>query len=297
MKFLVLLLIITAQAWAQMDMGSSTSSAPVNTSSTTMGSSTLETLKSKFRINYFSETLGPSIKKWQDNEIEDDGSIKREPMTMYHSFNVRYLMTENFNLFMSPRVSTVIGDRNDIYPTADPHVIVMDDWQFGAWYTFYKNPTMSYSQTFTHREPFSAKSRYENINSQVEWQHFFTWAITPSVRLLSWNNYRYYAYNKDSTIERYRINWRNIINYTFNDKWSAQIGYEFDLQHRGPKDSSNRKHKAFNYMERYHSYTSIGIGYSPVRDFTILPFIRAVDERNIRNETMIVGLLLLGRVL
>ena len=296
MKFLILLFVITTQAWAQGVMDFSPSNS-TNVSQTEMSTFSLEKIKAKFKINYFSETLGPSIKKWQDNEIEDDGSIKREPMTTYHSFNVRYLLGEKFNLFMSPRFNTVIGDRNDIRSDADPHVFVVDDWQFGFLYTFYARPWINYSQAITHRAPFSAKSRGENINSQVEWNHFVTWAISPSWRLLSWNNYRWYAYNDESPTERYRINWRNIFIYTMNDKWGMQFSYELDLQHRNGKYSDDPGHRGMNFMKRYHSYTSVGVSYSPVRNFSIIPFIRTVDERNIRNETTIVGLTLLGKVL
>lgn len=294
MKFLFFFLILSSHVWAQT---TEVTLKPGNTSKTEVSPFSWEKIKAKFRINYFSETLGPSIKKWNDNEVEDDGTIKRDPTTMYHSFNVRYHLAGNLSVFASPRFNTVIGDRNDIYPDADPHVLVMDDWQFGLYYTFYSRPHINYSQTLTHRAPFGTKSRNEHIDSQVEWQHFVTWAISPAWRLLSWNNYRYYAYNEESTIERYRINWRNILNYTINDKWNLQVSYEFDIQHKNTNDKSSPKHRAFNYMKRYHSYTSLGVGYSPVRDFTIIPFIRCVDERNIRNETTVVGLWLLGRVI
>ena len=295
MKTFLVFLLLSTGAFAQ--SMSFDSSSTTNTSSITMPTFSWDRIKANLRINYFSETLGPSIKKWNDNEVEDDGSIKRDPTTMYHSFNVRYKVAGNWDLFMSPRMNMVIGDRNDVRANSDQHVIVMDDWQFGFMYTFIKNPSLNYSQALTHRAPFSVKSRNENIDSQIEWNHFVTWSITPALRLLSWNNYRYYAFNEEATEERYRINWRNILNYTINDKWNWQLSYEFDIQHRNTNDSESRRYRDMNFMKRYHSYTSIAIGYSPSRDFTILPFIRTVDERNIRNETTVVGLWLLGKVL
>jgi hypothetical protein len=296
MKLFLLLLLVCSGVFAQSRAQSPVSSANP-TSQATIPTFSFQNIKAKFRINYFSETLGPSIQKWQDNEIEDDGSVKREPMTMYHSLNVRFRTFENLSLFMSPRISTVIGDRNDIRQNADPHVIVMDDWQFGLYYSFISNPTFNYAQTLTHRAPFSTKSRNENIDSQIEWQHQVTWAVAPAWRVLHWTNFRYYEFNENATEERHRVNFRNILNYTINDKWDAQLSYEFDMQHRNTNDTSRPKYRDANFMKRYHSYTSVGIGYSPTQDFTMIPFVRTVDERNIRNETTVVGLLLLGKII
>lgn len=288
----ILSLLLSCGVYAQ-----STQTNVSNNSKTEVSSFSLEKIKANFRINYFSELTATSIKKLNDNEINDDGTYDRVPTTMYHSFNVQYRLLGNWSLFMSPRFSTVLGDRGDLYPGSDPHVMTMDDWQFGVLYNFIRTPTLSYNQTLTHRAPFSNKSKNEFIDSQVEWQHFATWAITPAWRLLAWHTYRYYHYDSRSTTERYRISWRNILNYSWNDKWNTQIGYELDLQHRNKKDNDHPKHRVLNHMKRYHSYISLGMGYSPVRNLTFMPFIRTLDERNIRNETTVVGMWILGRVL
>lgn len=302
MKLFLLLMIVCTQAIAQ-STATMPSTMPSTTSTADLGRFSLERIKAKFKINYFSETLGPSIKKWDDNEIEDDGSRKADvPMTMYHSFNVRYLLTEKFNLFMSPRFSTVIGDRNEIRPNADPHVVMIDDWQFGVFYTFYKSPTFQYNQRFTHRAPFSTKSRNENIESQIEWQHDFSYAVTPAFRIILWNNYRYYWMENDSIEERHRINFTTLFSYDFNDKWKTQFMHEFDLQHRFNHNSRDKRrytpnNDGFFDMKRYKNYFSYGVGYSPIPSLSIIPFIRILDERNIRNETTMVGLWVLGKVL
>lgn len=293
MKTFLLLLLISTQVFAQ-----STAQAPsAPVSQAAVSSFSFKSIKAKFKINYFSETLGPSINKWDDNEIGDNGTKQPEPTTMYHSPTVRFSLIENLSLFLNPRFSTVFGDRNDIRANSDPHVLQMGDWRMGFYYGVINKPKFNYAQILTHRAPYSTKSRNENIDSQIEWTHQATLSLAPALRLLHWTNFRYYEFNEDSTIERHRINWRTILNYSFNDKWNAQLGYEFDLQHRNSNDSSNPKHRDFSFMKRYHSYTNIGIGYSPIADLTIMPFIRSVDERNIRNETTIVGLWLLGKVL
>ena len=291
--FLLLLIILSTQVFAQ-----STAQAPAApVSLATVSTFSLQGLKARTKINYFSETLGFGLNKVDDNEIEDDGVKKREPVAMYHSFNFRFKTVGELSLFMSPRFVTVIGDRNDIRANADPHVIMMDDWQFGVYYTFINKPTFNYAQTITHREPYSTKSRNENIDSQVEWNHQVSWAIAPALRLLHWTNFRYYDFNNQAIEERHRVNFRNILNYTINDKWNAQVAYEFDMQHRNKKDPDHPKYRDINYMKRYHSYTSVGVGYSPTPNLTFIPFLRTVDERNIRNETTIVGLWILGKVI
>jgi hypothetical protein len=297
MKMFLLLFLVCSASFAQTTSSSLPASAPANTSQSSFSIFSLDNLKTKFKINYFSETVGPTIAKWDDNEYSDAGTKNREPMTMYHSLNVRYIVTERFNVFMSPRFSTVIGDRNDLRATQEQNVFYSDDWQFGVFYTFVKTPTFQYNNRFTHREPFSRKSRFENINSQIEWQHDITWMPAPAVRIIHWNNYRYYAYNNESTEERFRINFTTLVNYTWSDKWNTQFMHNLDLQHRNPKDSDNRKHRDMNFMKRNTHNLSFGQGYSPIPSLTFIPFIRLMDERNIRNETTIVGLWMLGKIL
>lgn len=305
MKTFLLLSLISFNLFAQTTTATLPSSstaapsvgAPANTTQGSISTTAPGFWQRNFKISYFSETLGPSIKKWDDNEIEDDGAKKREPMTMYHSFNIRYLMTDKFNLFMSPRLNTVFGDRNDLRATQEQHNIYSDDWQFGVFYTWVKTTNFQYNNRLTHREPFSRKSRFENINSQIEWQHDLTYAFTPALRGILWNNYRYYAYNNDSADERYRINFTTLLNYVINDKFNVQVMHEWDMQHRNPKDADNDKHRDPFFFKRYKNYTSFGLGYSPVPSLTLIPFIRVLDERDMRNETTMVGLWVLGKVI
>lgn len=290
MKMFLFLLLVCSQAFGQ-------STSTVNTTQSDSSPFSLLKLKEKFKISYFSETLGPSITKWQDNEVDDDGTIKRDPTTSYHSFNTRYLLTPNFNLFMSSRFSTVLGNRSELPEYYDQNAFRIDDWQFGIFNTFVKSPNFQYNQRLTHRAPFSKKSKGEHIDSQIEWQHDFSVVVTRALRVIHWNTYRYYAYNEKSTIERHRINFTTLFNYTLNDKWLVQMMHYWDLQHRNPKDESNPKHRDFSFLKKYHNYISFGVGYSPVRDITFIPFIRSVDGATLRNETTIVGLTILGRVL
>ena len=293
MKSLILVLLLTTSAWAQ--TVTDTPKTEGNTVKTEFPALSWNRIKQNLKIRYFSEILGPTIKKWDDNEYDAEGQKMREPMRMFHSFNIRYFLNSHFALFMSPRFITVIGDRNDIRPTDDDNVMQIDDWQIGVAKLFYKGPTFQYQQRFTHRQPFSLYSKNSGIDSQIEWTHDFTWQQTSAIRWIHWNNYRYYVYNGATNSERYRINFTNLFNYDFNDYWRVQVMHEHDLQHRGPERGPKRKE--WNYFERNENHFSFGVGYSPVRDLSFIPFIRVWDDRNIRNETTIVGLWVLGRVL
>jgi hypothetical protein len=292
MKMVLLLLFVCTQVYAQ-----STATAPSNTNEATFPALSWDRIKARTKIYYFNFATGPSLKKWDDNEISDQGTKNREPATMYHSFNVRYNLAGALDLFVIPRVATPMGDRNDLKDNQDHHVLMPDDWDFGFYYTFINGHSFNYAQSLTNRIPYSVKSQNEQIDSMVIWQHLVTWAITPAIRILHWSNYSYYAFNQDSTIERYRMNWRTIVNYAFNDKWNTQLSYELDMQHINPKDSSSPKHRDLSYMKRYHSYPTLGIGYSPYPTWMILPYIRSLDERNIRNETTVLGFMVLGKVI
>lgn len=257
----------------------------------------LKKIQQKFRIGYFSETLGPSIKKLDDNEIANDGTKLRQPTTMYHSFNVRYLADSKFNLFLSPRISTVLGDRSEFENGESVNVLATDDWLMGFLYTFVKSSKFQYSQRLTHRHPLSQLSQDREILSQVEWQHFIRYSFSSSLTMLFWNNYRYYVFDQAVNQERYRINFRTIFNYSLSDKWSLQFSHELDLQHRNPKKTSDPSYQEPNFFKRYRNYFNFGVGFSPSRKITFIPYLRLLDERNIKNETTIVGLWILGRVL
>lgn len=250
-------------------------------------------------MNYFSETLGPSIVKWDDNEVDSEGERQRFPVRTFHSLNTQFRMINNFSLFVSARFITVVVDRNELRRTDDDHVFQPDDSQIGFQYEFVRRPDLVYQQRLTHRAPISNASKASSIDSQIEWTHVVTWQpapkAIPGLRILHWNNYRYYKYEPQIESERYRINFSTIFNYDVNDRWRGQVMYELDMQHRNPTQGPKQRDK--NFFIRNENHVSFGVGYSPVREFTIIPFIRALEMANVRNETTVVGLWLLGKVL
>lgn len=265
-----------------------------NTSTTTFGSLNKAKLKEYLRISYFGELAASSIKKWDDNQINADGTKSRDPMSMWHSFNVQTKIYNNTSFFMSPRFYTVFGDRNDLRDNQDQHVVVMDDWQFGLGQNWIKTNTFSWGSRLSHRAPMSVASKNENIDSQVELLQVVTWKPIPQVFILSQTNVRYYMYENQVDSERSRLNQLTAINYMFNDKWKAQLFNEFDLQHRNPKDGPQQRD--WNYFKKYKNHPAVGIGYSPIASLTVMPYIKALNDEDIRPETMQFGMWAFGSV-
>lgn len=295
MKTFLILLLVCTQVYAQSTATMPT--APANTTTSSIPSLSWEKIKSKMRVNYFNFATGPNLKRMDNNETLDDGTQDIVPTAMYHSLNIRYNIAGEFDYFMTPRMITPMGDRKELKPGMDDNDVMADDWDFGGYYTFIRKQTFNYAHALTYRVPFSNKHRREHVDRFFVHQQLVNWAILPQLRLLHWTQFSYYDYDNQSSSVRHRLLFRNILNYTFNDKWNAQLGYEIDLQRRNPKDSANEKYRDQAYLKRYHSYTSIGVGYTPIQNWTVLPYIRTLDERNIRMETTQLGFMIMGRLI
>lgn len=289
---LVLLTLFTFSSYAQ-STGLNFSS-PSNTSTSNWSFPTVEKLHQYLRISYFGELTGSSIKKWDDNQVNPEGQRTRDPVNMWHSFNVLGKVYNKTSLYMSPRFYTVFGDRNELKKDQDPHVVVLDDWQFGVSQNWIKNEKFSWDTRFSHRAPISQASRNENIDSQMEMLQVVTWKPISQIFILSQTNLRYYQYEPQVKDERYRINQLTAFNWIFNDKWKAQIFNEFDLQHRNPKEGAGSR--KWNHFKKYKNNPAIGIGYNPLPKLTLMPYLKALNDEDIRNETVVFGLWAFGTV-
>lgn len=295
MKTFLILLLVCTQVYAQST--ATMPAAPANTNTTTFPSLSWERIKSKMRVNYFNFATGPNLKRMDNNETLDDGTKDIVPTAMYHSLNIRFNISGNFDFFAAPRMVTPMGDRHELKDGMDDNAFMADDLDLGGYYTFISKPTFNYAHALTYRIPYSNKSRGEQVDRFYVHQQLVNWSLAPEWRVLHWTQFTYYDFNNQATSARYRLLFRNLLNYTINDKWMIQTGYEIDLQHRNPKDSANEKYRAQNFFKRYHSYTTLGVGYTPVHGWTFLPYIRTLDERNIRMETTALGFMIMGRLI
>lgn len=270
------------------------SATPMNTSTSQQSYGLVQKLHERFRVTYFGELYGPNAKKWDDNQYDRDGNKMRDPMSMWQSFNVLTKVYDRTSFFMSPRVYTVIGDRNDLKDNQDKHVITMDDWQFGFNQNWVKTEKTTWDSRLTHRAPMSVASRNDRIDSQMELLQVVTWKPIPQVFVLSQSNVRYYVYENQVEDERYRLNQMTAVNWIFNDYWRIQLFNEFDMQHRNPKDGPGSKD--WNYFKKYKDIIAMGVGFNPTHHLTIMPFVKALNDTNIRPETMQIGLWAFGTV-
>lgn len=268
-----------------------------NTSTTQMQSFDSLKWKQNLKIRYFGEYLGSSLNKWDDNQIDNKGERLGTPANLWNLFNFQYKFLRATSITLSPRFFTQVGDRNELRETDDPHVVVWDDFTVGLNQEFYRGKTLSYTGRLAHRHPTSGESQNREIDSQIEWQNDFTWVPSPSVSILFWNGYRYYVYEPQVNSERYRISFTTLYNFHFNDKWKCQFMHDVDLQHRAVKyRTETEKEKDWNYFDKYRHTLAFGIGYSPVKAFTVMPFIKALNDDNVRAETMQVGFWLFGNL-
>jgi hypothetical protein len=290
LPFLILLALpVFAQNSNSLTFNSSLQS--VQDISSRLWQSTLE----RSKVSYFAEMSGPSAKKWDDNQINSDGSKSRDPINMWHSFNMQYRMFGKTSLFMSPRFYTAIGDRNDLRDNQDQSVVALDDWQFGFSQNWIKTNQFSWDTRISHRAPISSASKQENIDSQVELLQVLTWKPISQVYILSQSNVRYYQYENQVDSERYRLNQMTAISWMFNDKWRTQVFSEFDMQHRNSKEGAG--HKDMNYLKKYKNIMAVGVGYNPIPTLTIMPFLKALNDQDIRPETMQIGFWVFGKVI
>lgn len=262
-----------------------------------MPSHDLTNWKQNLKIRYFGEFIGSSLKKWDDNQVDNNGIRTGTPVNYWNLFNFNYKILPRTSFIISPRFYLQVGDRNDLRKNEDPHVIQWDDTAFGLNQDFYKSPKFIYQGRLTHRQPTSAASQEALIDSQIEYQNDLTFLPTPSISILFWNTFRYYAYEAAKNEERYRINFTTLYNFMLSDKWKMQLMHELDMQHRNVKyavPKKNLKEKDWNYFNKNKHTLAFGIGYSPSRALTVMPFVKALNDQDIRPETMQFGLWILS---
>jgi hypothetical protein len=290
--FILICLLSFTTAFAQQASGTATNVEA--TSNFNLSGFNLTRLHEYVKVGYFGELYGPSAKKWDDNQYNSQGQKTGDPVSMWHNFNITGKVYNNTSLFVSPRFYTIFGDRNDMRDTQDQHNVTIDDWQFGVQQTWMKTPTFGWDSRLSHRAPFSVASRNDHIDSQVELLQAMTWKPLTYISILSQTNLRYYVYDNEGKDNRYRMNQLTAINYIFNDKWRVQLFNEFDLQHRAPKDGPGQKQ--WNYFQKYRNYIATGVGYNVTQNLIVMPFLKALNDEDIRPETLQVGLWAFGKV-
>lgn len=253
--------------------------------------------KENLKIGYFGELLGSNLEKWDDNQYDQQGNKTGNPANLYNQFTFQYKFLPTTSLIVSPRFMMQIGDRNELNKNEDQHNVYMDDWLFGVSQEYIKTKKFGFKGRLSHRHPFNTASQNTGIDSQIEYQNDLFFSPTAGHTFIMWNTYRYYAYEARVNEDRYRINTTTIYTYDFTDKWKMQVYHEWDMQHRAPKYGERLKNKQdWNYFEKYKNHIALAFGYSPTPNWTILPFVKALNDEDWSAKTTQLGLWVLGRV-
>jgi len=250
--------------------------------------------RENLKITYLGEAIGASMQKWDDNQYDKYGNKTSSPASLWNNFGVRYKVLERTTVIFSPRFYTQIGDRNDLKPTEDQNVFVMDDFMYSISQQVYKGEKLSYGMRISHRNPDSTSSRLSQIKSQVEYQNDITWLPTAALSVLNWSSFRYYVYDRDRNEQRYRFNLTTLVNYSINDSWRVQMMHEWDMQHRAPKNGNSTR--SWNHLQQYKDTVAFGVGYSIVPQLTVVPFLKLLNDQDIRYATTQVGFWVLGTI-
>lgn len=286
---IVLLLLITSTLFASSDLALVKNSRPFKDENFE-----LLNWRKNLRIGYFGDYTFTTLKKIDDNQYNADGTKNRLPVSLLNEFNISYNVTPKLALYTKPEFYVVTGDRNDLNDSYDRNLVTMGDVLIGLQYRAYKGPNLNYTLRLTHGHPFSQYSRSQQVKSETDLQNFFIWFPTRKVTFLIWNTYRYYFYESDANRERYRINNRLIMSYSWTDTWGYQFNSEYVLQHRAPKTGA--KQRKWNHFDVYKNTLAWGITYKLSNNLTLIPNVEAQDLENVRWETLQFGVTFLGRV-
>ncbi len=280
--------------------------APANTTVANGESGTMKILKEKLQIRYFGEFLGPSIRKWEDNQIDTDGhggagkgrAVRQEtPINLFNQFSFRWKVGEKTRAFWDARFTTQFGDRNEVGDGEDQQVIVQEDQRIGLNYGYWTSADKVWSTSFLPRVrlPTSEASQDSNIVLQPDILHVTSFQATPALNISLFNAVRYYWYEQKVDSERYRIYTSPSVTYVFNDTFELFVSYEHELSHRDPEGKSN----FFLLRETLQDiYAGVNINITP--SLTVFPFLRLAQLQRLewddQQDTAQVGAWIIGNI-
>jgi hypothetical protein len=279
---------------------------PANTSVASEDSATMKVLKERLQIRYFSEFLGPNVKKWDDNQVDVDGyggdgkgkfARSSDPINMFNQFSFRWKVADTTRAFVDARFTTQFGDRNGVSDGSDKQVIVQEDQRVGLNYGYFASADKVWTANFLprFRLPTSEASQDANIVLQPDFLHVLSFQATPSLNFSLYSSARYYWFEQKVDSERYRLYNSPSMTYILNDTFEIYLQYEHELQHRAAEGA-----RKYNYMKEslQDIYAGMNINFTP--SLTIMPFIRFAQLQrwgwSDQRETMQIGAWIMGNI-
>jgi len=269
-----------------------------NTSAGDLSKSKLRrTLDEHLQVRYFSEFLGPSVTKWDDNQVDvskNGNYVKNsEPIGIFHQFSLRWKVMDDTRVFVEPRFTTHFGSRSDIPSTDDQGNLRTEDFRAGLMSNYWTSDSKEWSTTVRvgNRFPMSRASMNADITAQPEALHITSWQINKDVNVSLWNQIRYYWYEPGVDKERWRLYTGPSVTYTFNDTYSLFVMYEHENQHNAAEGKRAYLHST-NILQDL--YAGVNINLNP--SLTVYPFIRAAQVSTFDDETLQVGAWIMGSI-
>ncbi len=293
------ILILFTLSLAAMNAYSQTSlQLPSNSSITNLGSRTWELIKSKTKVRYFSETMGPSITKGGDRQIEWDDQKKyipgQDPISTFNQVSVNWKLNDNWDYVVQPRFTYRFGDTSGYDVAQDKGPFQMEDTRTaiqGAYWTS-KDQSATLFLRAGVRLPTDKNNRNANVAFQPDVSNFFDWTINKKWAVFVWQTFRSYVYHSSSQQERWRFYNAPGFTYSFSDKWQFVAFYENEVVHNIPKAGIRKwNHAVSNYEDIY-----LGPQFVASPSLTLYPFLRPSQLDKPSMETTAVGLWVMAKV-
>jgi hypothetical protein len=269
MKIWVVLFSLCTGLFAQ------TATVP-NTSKAELGDSLYKHLKKNLRIRYFSEFLGSSPYKLDDNQPDaTTGEKTADPINLWNQISFNYHFGYKMNLVVNPRFTLQIGDKRDLTESAtqDTDTLYWEDWLVGFQGVVYTNGNFAYFARAGSRIPMSKFSRNTHMVAQPEYFHDFNYTINKEWSVGMWQMNRFYVYDKQGTNERRRHYFAPYFNYSINDKAKVEVYYEYEVQHNQPKGKRD-----WNYLNKNFSDIYAGVSFVLSPSLSLYPFFIINDQ-------------------
>jgi len=294
MKFLVLmtLALTTLNAFSQ-----SAASVAQNTSSTNLGSKTWELIKSKTKVRYFSETMGPSITKGGDRQVEWDEKknyVKgQDPIGTFNQISLNWKLNDNWDYVVQPRFTYRFGDTEGYDKGQDKGPFQLEDTRTAIQGVYWSSSDQSMTLFLRAgvRLPTDRNNQIAQVAYQPDIANFFDWTINKNWAVFFWQSFRSYVYHSSSSQERWRLYSAPGFTYSFNDKWQFVAFYENEISHNIPKAGS----KKWNYAVSNYEDIYMGPQYVVGPSLTLYPFLRPSQLDRPSLETTAVGLWVMAK--
>lgn len=265
-------------------------------------------IKDKLQIRYFSEVIGSGLGRWDgyqpayDKRGNYDKTQRGDPMNAFHQISFQYAVTPSSTFVFQPRFTTQFGPRGN--SGADQGAVRMEDLRTGVQGVWHQNAkgNLTWFQRYAVRLPTNranqgnALPQGQGMLVQPDWYSSVDWVINPKWAVFLWTNVRIYTYHAGNPTERWRFYNAPGFIYTFNDKWSMEGFFEFEVDHRDATGKSKRTYISNNPSSGGYQDLYIGPMYNWSPSLILYPFIKPFQLQKFDMRTTTVGMWIMAKL-